>query len=490
MTTFLDQLVAQGRHRPAAPAIVTPDTVVTYGELVARVDRLARVLVARGVGPEQVCAIAVDRGPEAVIAMAAALRAGAAFLTLDVELPGPRLATMIRSGQARCLVTTSALAGQLDLAFDGLRVHTDEPDPGVTVRLPPIATRSLAYVSHTSGSTGTPNAVLVEHRGLDNYLRCVVSDYDLGTETVVLQLAPLGYDASIRDTFAPLMAGSQLVMVARSALLRVDEFTATVRGFGVDTILSATPTFLNFVSGHDVPSLRLTVSSGESLRPFLTAGGRERLRGRLVNQYGPTEATMTSTRFVVPPDPDTTMDLVGTPIEGVTVYVLDDDLNPVPAGAVGQMWVGGIGVTRGYGGRPDLTAERFVPDPFNGPGNRMYRTGDLARLRDGVLEYLGRVDRQIKIRGYRVDPAEIEGALLNHPAVDGAAVTADTDDRGRVFLVAHVAGELAEVTDAALRAGLAATLPPYMLPRRFTRIARLPTTASGKVDHRALTAGP
>ncbi|WP_018824924.1 amino acid adenylation domain-containing protein [Salinispora arenicola] len=489
MTSFLDELVAHGRRRPGAPAIVTPDTVITYGELVSRIDRLARVLVARGIGPEQVCAVAVERGPQAVVAMAAVLRAGAAFLTLDVELPGPRLETMVRSGQARCLVTTSALAGQLGFAFDGLRVHTDEPDPAGAVSLPPIAARSLAYVSHTSGSTGTPNAVLVEHRGLNNYLRCVVRDYDLGADTVVLQLAPLGYDASIRDTFAPLVAGGRLVLVPRSTLLRADEFIAAVRRFDVDTILSATPTFLTFVSAHDLPPLRLTVSSGESLRPFLTAGGRARLPGRLVNQYGPTEATMTSTRFVVPTDPDTTVDLVGASIEGVTIHVLDDDLAPVPDGAVGQVWIGGIGVTRGYGGRPDLTAERFVPDPLGGPGERMYRTGDLARSRDGILEYLGRADRQIKIRGYRVDPAEIEGALLSHPAVAGAAVSTATDDRGRVFLIAHVAGELAEVTDAALRHHLAATLPPYMMPRRFARIARVPTMTSGKADRRALTVG-
>jgi amino acid adenylation domain-containing protein len=485
--TFLDDILVHAESRPGAPAIVTPDAVLTYGELGARIDRLARVLVARGVGPERVCAVALDRGPEAVIAMAAVLRAGGALLTLDVELPGPRLEVMVRSGQARYLVTTSAQAGQLSLPIDGPTVHIDSPE--VAAVLPSLLPRSLAYISHTSGSTGAPNAVLVEHLGLTNYLRFIVRDYRLGAETVVLQLAPFGYDASIRDTFAPLVAGSRLVLVPRSTLLRAGEFLTAVREFDVTTILSATPTFLTFLTQHEVPPLNLTVSSGESLRPFLSAGGRERIRGRLVNQYGPTEATMTSTRFAVPPEPDTTADLIGTPIDGVTVHLLDDDLRLVPGGTVGEVWIGGLGVARGYSGQPALTAVRFLPDPYGEPGARMYRTGDLASRRpNGNLEYLGRTDRQTKIRGYRVDPAEIEGAMLTYPAVTGAVVTAATDDRGRTYLVAHVSGDLADVTDAALRAHLATTLPPYMMPRRFARIDRVPTTTSGKADRRALAA--
>ncbi|CAM3846772.1 amino acid adenylation domain-containing protein [Kibdelosporangium persicum] len=485
MSTFVDDILLHAVTSPRAPAIVTPGEVITYEEMAVRIERLARVLVARGSGPEQVCAIAVDRGAEAVIAMAAVLRAAGAFLALDVDLPRPRLAAMVRSAQARCLVTTRTLAERLSLPVPGPAVFADQSD--VDAALPPVDPRSLAYVTHTSGSTGTPNAVLIEHRGLTNYLRFVVRDYELSQDTTVLQLAPLGYDASIRDTFAPLVAGGRLVLVPRSTLLRADEFAATVREHGVNTVLSATPTFLTFLSQHEVPALRLTVSSGESLRPFLAAGGRESVGERLVNQYGPTEATMTSTRFFVPRSPETTTDVVGTPIDGVTVHLLDDYLRTVPDGAVGEVWIGGLGVARGYCGRPELTAARFVPDPHGEPGARMYRTGDLARRApDGNLDYLGRSDRQTKIRGYRVDPAEIEGSLLSHPAVTGAVVTAATDDRGRTYLVAHVVGDLADVTDTALRAHLAMTLPPYMMPRRFVRIDHLPTTTSGKADRRAL----
>jgi D-alanine--poly(phosphoribitol) ligase subunit 1 len=489
MTTFLDDILAHAATRPDAPAIVTPDAVVRYREFADRTDRLARRLVARGVGPERICVVAVDGEPAAVIAMAAVLRAGGAFLTLNADLPGRRLAAMVQGAGAGHVVTTAARAAGLALPVDGPTVVIDQPDPAEAVALPPIAPRSLAYVSHTSGSTGTPNAVLVEHRGLTSYLRFIVRDYGLGRDTAVLQVAPLGYDASIRDIFAPLVAGGRLVMVPRSTSLRAGAFAEVVREQGVNTVLSATPTLLTSLCQHEFPALELTVCSGESLRPFLLAGGRDRVRGRLVNQYGPTETTMTATRFAVPPDPDTSLDLVGTPVDGVTVHLLDDHLRPVADGTTGEVWIAGVGVARGYGGRPALTAARFLPDPCGAPGARMYRTGDLARRTpDGDLAYLGRVDRQTKIRGYRVDPAEIEGVLLAHPAVSGAVVSACTDGDGRVSLIAHVTGALGSVTDAALRAHLATTLPHHMLPRRFARIDELPTTGTGKTNRRALTA--
>ncbi|GAB2752295.1 amino acid adenylation domain-containing protein [Kitasatospora kifunensis] len=498
--TFVDEIGAHAARAPHAPALVAPGAVVSYGELFERVERLARLLIAYGVGPEQVCAIALEHGVDAIVAMAAVSRAGGAFLTLDVGLPQQRLAAMVASGRARFLVTTDPLVERLALRVPGPTVLIDQPvapvaEPTGTVAQPPgIAANSLAYVSHTSGSTGTPNAVLIEHRGLASYLRFVVRDYGLGPQTVALQLAPLGYDASIRDSFAPLAAGGRLVLVDRAALLRVNEFAATVAEFGVNTILSATPSFLTFLAQHEaladrLGGLRVVVCSGESLRPFLASGGRRMLTGRLVNQYGPTECTMTSTRFEVPGEPETAVDPVGTPIDGVRVHLLDGELTPVPVGTVGEVYIGGVGVARGYCADPARTAERFLADPFGPPGARLYRTGDLARQRpDGTLEYLGRGDRQLKIRGYRVDPAEIEGALLTHPAVTAAVVTADADSQGRTYLIAHLTGRLAEVTDAALRVHLSATLPPYMMPRRFTRLDRIPTTSTGKADRGALGA--
>ena len=476
-------------HPPRRLAVVGPGVSLTYGELAERVERLAGVLVRRGVGPERVCAVAVDRGVDAVVGMAAVLRAGGAFLTLDVEQPPARLAQMVHSGRAEFLVTTSALGERLSLPVDGPVVCLDRLDDAVPAPPVPVDPRSLAYVTHTSGSTGTPNAVLIEHRGLAAYLRAAVRDCGLGPDTVTVQLAPLGYDASIRDVFATLLAGGRLVTLPRATLMRPGELGAAVREYRANTILSVTPTFLGFLSRHGdgagwLREMRLVASSGESLRPFLASGGRALVGGRLLNQYGPTEATMTSTRYDVPADPDTGADLIGRPNAGVTVHLLDADLALVREG---EVYLGGVGVARGYGGRPGVTAGRFLPDPFGPPGARLYRTGDLARWRpDGTLEYLGRIDRQLKIRGYRVDPAEIEGRLLTHPAVGGAVVTASTDDLGRTFLVAHVTGRLVDVGDAALRAHLARTLPHHMMPRRFVRLDRLPTTRTGKADRAAL----
>ena len=491
MRTFVDDIAAQD---PRRTAISTPDGDLRYGELCARIDALAGTLVARGAGPERVCAVAVPRGVDAVVATAAVVRSGAAFLTLDVEQPAARLAGYARSGGATLLVTTTGPAGALDLPIAGPPVLVDGPASGGPAEPVAPGPSTLAYVSHTSGSTGEPRAVLVEHRGVTSYLRFVAAEYGLGRDTVALQVAPMGYDASLRDTFAPLVAGGRLVVVPRSAVLRPGEFGATVRAYGVNTLLSVTPSFLAHLAGSPgaaglLDGVRLVVASGESLRPFLSAGGRALIRGTLINQYGPTECTMTATRYAVPENPDPGADVVGTPITGVVVRLLDADLRAVPVGAVGEVYIGGAGVARGYRGRPADTAGAFVPDPSGPPGARMYRTGDLARHGPGGLHYLGRRDRQVKIRGHRVDPAEVEGALLAHAGVAGAVVTSAADDRGRVFLVAHVAGDLSGTTDAALRAHLIRTLPPHLVPRRFVRRTELPTTRSGKADRRALAGG-
>ncbi|KPC78968.1 amino acid adenylation domain-containing protein [Streptomyces sp. NRRL S-4] len=509
MVSFLDAIRAHAVRTPEAVALRTGSTSLSYRRLDARIDRLAHALTTRGVGREKVCAIALEPGPESVVAVAAVLRAGGAFLTLDVTQPQPRLAAMVHSAGATSLLTRRTLRQTLSLPVDGPVVELDElygpegPDDvdasdgvhGTPDGLPEVSGRQLAYVSHTSGSTGSPNAVLIERAGLDSYLGFIARDYGLGPHTVALQVAPLGYDASIRDTFAPLVAGGTVVLAERSTLLRADSFAETLREYGVNTLLSVTPSFLTFLSQQDragdrLSGLRLVVSSGESLLPFLSSGARRVLPGDLVNQYGPSECTMTATRYAVPSEPETTADLVGTPVDGMTARLIGPDEREVPPGETGEIALGGIGVARGYRGLPALTADRFRPDPGGPPGARAFRTGDLARSRpDGVLEYLGRSDRQVKIRGYRVDPAEIEGVLLGHPRVTGTVVTAEPDDQGRVFLYAHVTGDLDTVTDAELRRHLAGFLPTHMMPRRFHRIERLPTTRTGKADRAALRGG-
>ncbi|GLX50242.1 hypothetical protein Shyhy01_31920 [Streptomyces hygroscopicus subsp. hygroscopicus] len=492
MRTVADDIAAHALRHPGRVALDTPAGEVSYARLAGRVEEIARLLRARGVRPETVCAVAVEHGTDAVAAMAAVLRCGAAFLTLDVGQPHDRLAAFVRSAGARLLLTHSALAPGLGLGLPTVLLDQERADgPAMDRGADP---RALAYVSHTSGSTGEPSAVLVEHGSLDAYLRDTARAFDLGPDSVALQTAPLGYDASIRDTFVPLLAGARLVIVDRARLLRPAEFAATVREHGVTALLSVTPSFLTHLGGQtDFPDplagVALVASSGESLRPFLAAGGRGLVPGRLVNQYGPTECTMTTTRHDVPAAPDPTTDLVGTPRAGTVVRILDATLAPVPDGTVGEVCIGGTGVTRGYGGRPARTAAHFVPDPLGPPGARLYRTGDLGRWGPGGLHYTGRTDRQLKIRGYRVDPAEVEGALLSHPGVTGAVVTPHTDDLGRLHLLAHVTGALSDTTDATLRRHLARTLPPHLMPRRFVRLESLPTTRGGKADRRVLAGG-
>lgn len=492
MRTIADDIAAHAARHPDRVALSTPAGEVTYGRLAARIEEITHLLRAHGAGGETVCAVAVEHGPDAVAAMAAVLRCGAAFLTLDVGLPRERLSDFVRSAGARLLLTRADLAPALDLGVPAVLLDGPPAAEGPPPR--PADPRALAYVSHTSGSTGRPSAVLVEHRALDAYLRDTAEAFGLGPETVALQTAPLGYDASIRDTFAPLLAGGRLVIVDRARLLRPEEFARTVREHRVTALLSVTPSFLSHLAGRPgltdpLAGVTLVASSGESLRPFLAAGGRTLVPGRLVNQYGPTECTMTTTRHSVPVPPDPDADLVGTPRAGTVVRVLDTDLDRVADGTVGEVYIGGVGVARGYGGRPARTAECFVPDPYGPPGARLYRTGDLGWWGPGGLHYAGRTDRQVKIRGYRVDPAEVEGCLLAHPAVTGAVVTAHTDDRGRAHLLAHLTGDLSGTTDAELRAHLARSLPPHLMPRRFLRLDTLPTTRGGKADRRLLAAG-
>lgn len=494
--TVADDIRDHATLVPEAIALVSPTETVTYAALADRVERLARILVGAGMLTDERCVVALESGPDAVIAMNAVMRAGGAFVTLDVQQPVPRLAAMVGTAGARFLVSTSALAERLGLPVPGPAILLDRLD--ALPELPPpdrIESTSLAYASHTSGSTGVPRAVMVRHHGFHRFLRFVVRHCELDRDGVTLQLGPLGWDASVRDTFAPLVAGGRLVLLPRSVLLRPDAMFDALDEYGVDTILSTTPTFLTALANHPgaaerLRRLRLIATSAESLRPFLGAGHRRVIAGRLVNLYGPTECTVTATCFEVPAAPDAAADLIGTPIDGATVHLLGDDMRAVRDGDVGEIHIGGAGVARGYAGNPRETAEKFVPDPFAAtPGDRVYRTGDLGRRRpDGTLEFLGRCDRQIKIRGYRIEPAEIEGALLAHPAVHGAVVTPAVDDRDRKYLVAHVVGVPDGTTDAELRAHLARTLPPYLMPRRFVRLDRFPTTRNGKIDRATLTA--
>jgi amino acid adenylation domain-containing protein len=483
----------QARLRPGAPAVQG----VTYGELNARANRLARRLRRLGIGPEVTVAVAVERSPEMIEAVLAVLKAGGAYVPLDLEHPAARNAYILADSRAGLLITREPwleslppVASALCLDRDaGLWAAEDGAD------LEPLADiRSLAYVAYTSGSSGQPKGVMGTHGGAANYLGYLLRTYELGPTDRVLQVAALPFDAWIRDCLGPLSAGAEVVLPEAkepAALL------ARLRAGGITRVLSIVPTLLRAVLAQadgdgTVDGLRTVLASGE---PLFGRDGREVARvfgfgTGLVNQYGPTECTMTSTFHLL-----SAADLangaapVGRPIDNVRCLVLDERLEPTPVGVWGEIHIAGPGLTRGYQGRPDLTAAAFLPTPHGGTGERIYRTGDVGRFRpDGVLEVLGRRDNQVKVRGVRVELGEVEAALLRHSDLrEAAAVVREVG--GDTVLVAYVAATRTPAPEpAALRSFLRQSLPEAMVPSLFVFLDTLPRTPNGKLDRRALPA--
>nr|ASV46970.1 hybrid non-ribosomal peptide synthetase/type I polyketide synthase [uncultured bacterium] len=497
-------ILEQARRTPAAPAAVFPDAELSYGELDLRSAAVARRLRARDVGPDSRVALLAGRTPGMLAGVLGILRAGGAYVPLDPAAPAERIAFVLRDSGARVLLAEPAL---LDRApgFDGvvLPLGGDDPppedDPGPEPEVPPEA---LAYVIYTSGSTGTPKGVMVPHRALANLAHAEVELHGFGASTRLFSTVPLSFDASAGDVFPMLLCGGTLVIHPAPGELSAAEMLAFVRRHAADAATVAvalwSPWLDQLEAGWDgapLPLPGVTRVGGESLpleraRAWLRLGGG---RARLFNHYGPTETTVIVTaREAGAAERDTVSGSVpiGRPLPGTAVYVLDRHLRAMAVGAVGEMFVGGAQVARGYLGRPELTAATFLPDPFAPePGARMYRTGDRGRrLPDGALEFLGRVDGQVKIRGFRVETAEVEAAILAHPDVREAAVAVDRGPGGEQRLAGYfvAAGDAADAS--ALRDHLRARLPEYMVPAALVRLDALPLTSNGKVDRRALPA--
>ncbi|WP_051829830.1 non-ribosomal peptide synthetase [Streptomyces novaecaesareae] len=471
---------------------------LTYGELNRRANRLAHHLVRAGAGPETLVGVCLERGPELAVALLGILKSGAGYVPLDPVHPRERLAALLAGTGAALLVTREVLRERLGVDTEAVCLDRDaaalatRPD---TDPAPSAGPGNLAYVVHTSGSTGAPKGVAAEHRGVTAYLSFVTARYGITPGTRVLQLASIGFDASVRDLLGPLSCGATAVFAPQDGPFDPVAIAECVERHRVEVLLSTVPSQLRELlalpeAEHALASLRLTVASGESLR---LAGqyGRRTLPGALVNQYGPTECTMTSTYWPAAEDwAERTEDVVGRPIANKRVYLLDRYLNPVPVGVPGEVYIAGVGLARGYLGRPDLTAERFVACPYGPPGDRMYRTGDLARWRpDGDLEFLGRSDDQVKIRGVRVEPGEAEAALRADGTVGDVVVLAREDVPGQRRLVAYVtpAEPGRPVDAAALRRRAGERLPEYLVPA-VVAVDALPLTVNGKVDRRALPA--
>ncbi|MFD1117694.1 amino acid adenylation domain-containing protein, partial [Sphaerisporangium aureirubrum] len=445
--TWPEMFAGQVRRRPDAVALVFEDTRLTYAELDERANRLAHALIARGARPGQVVALAVPRSAEMIVAQVAVLKSGAAYLPIDTDYPRDRVAYMLGDASPVCAVTTAETAADVPdgtpvLVLDAppaARELLDRPahDPGEAER-GPLSVLDAAYVIYTSGSTGRPKGVVLSHTGVAKLVATQSERFGIGPHSRVLQFASPGFDVAFWELCLGLLSGGRLVVVP--AELRVPGAPlADYAGANGITFMILPPALLAAMP-EDVrlPATATLLAGTERVSPELVA---RYARGRMMfNAYGPTEATTNSTLGLCDPDiaPGSIVP-IGVPDPGTRAYVLDARLKPVPAGVTGELYLGGEGLARGYLGRPGLTAERFVADPFGEPGERLYRTGDLVRWRaDGRLEFLGRADAQVKIRGFRIEPGEIESVLRGHPAVDQVAVVVREDRPGDRRLAAYV----------------------------------------------------
>jgi amino acid adenylation domain-containing protein len=479
---------ARAERTPEAVAVVSGDRRWTYRELNDHANRLARYLRGLGVGRDCLVGLCVERSPETIAGLLGILKAGGAFVPLDPTYPRERLAFLSRDARVPVLLTEQRLLGRLPET--GARVVCLDADWEQIARESPADLEpaagpdDLAYVIYTSGSTGAPKGVMVAHRGLCNLARAQIRAFDVRPDSRVLQFAPLSFDASVSEIFMALGAGAALHLAAPAEQMPGPDLVGLLRRQAITT-LTLPPSALAVLPDADLPALRSLIVAGEACPADLLA--RWAPGRRFFNAYGPTEvsvcATIAECSDGIRPPP------IGRPIANTTVYVLDRRLRPVPAGVAGELYVGGVGLARGYLGRPALTADRFVPDPFGRPGGRLYRTGDRARWRaDGQLEFLGRLDQQVKVRGFRVELGEVEAALAQHPGVRHAAVVVREDGSGDRSLVACVVGREPAPTAAELRSFLEQKLPGHLIPSAFVALDALPLTPSGKVDRRALSA--
>ena len=465
-----DLFEAQVARTPEAVALTFNEETLSYAELNRRANQLAHHLRGLGVGPEVLVGLLLERSVELVIGILGVLKAGGAFVPIDPSYPRERIDYMLADANVSVLLTQSDVVGAalrgrpirshnerqgrprsaaptIDWTTSNVRLDVDweeiEKQPNENLRTE-VTPDNLAYAIYTSGSTGRPKGVLIQHRGVANLAFAQSEAFAVSPESRVLQFASISFDAAISEIFKTLLSGATLCLAKPGSLMPVDPLLNLLRTQKITTV-TLPPSVWALLPSDALPSLQTAVTAGEACSSQIAASWGRNGR-RFLNAYGPTEVTVCAS-ISKPLDGDARPP-IGPPIANTQVHVLDANMHPVPVGAVGELYVGGVGLARGYLHRPELTAQAFVPDPFsNQPGRRLYRTGDLGRyLRDGNLEYIGRVDQQVKVRGFRIELGEIESALKQHPSVRDAVVVAREDTPGDKRLVAYLISEPVDVS--------------------------------------------
>ncbi len=498
---FLRIFRQQVLNAPDAIAIEYQDQGLTYAELDIRARQLASYLRTLQVGPDVLVAIYMMRYPDVIVGILGILYAGGAYIPLDISYPIERIAYILEDTQASVLLTQSHLVGQLP-AYKGrtLLLDTDWPiikRAGAQQGLDDVAPEQLAYVIYTSGSTGRPKGVMIPHQGLMNYLSWCLHNYHVQRGEGAPVHSPISFDLTVTSLFAPLLVGKKLVLVSEAeGVERLQTLLARTQF----SFVKLTPSHLELLrqslsAANTIRYPQLFIVGGEALSADSVMFWREQAPMTvLVNEYGPTETVVGCCTYEVPQKAALATTIpIGRPIANVQIYVLDDQLSPVPVGVTGELYIGGAQLARGYLHRPELTAESFIPHPFSAnSGARLYKTGDLARHRlDGTIEFVGRIDHQVKVRGFRVELGEIEAELRHHPAVQEVAVLLRKESSRVQRLVSYlVLTPGVSLTSSELRAFLRTRLPEYMIPSNFVALDRMPLTSNGKIAELALSSVP